>query len=184
MHRPLSHLAILIAGTFSCTGHDLGPNDFLLPPGAPAPVTLDATVYTLARVPGGYEAMAIATYTNQSSHQIYYRRCLPNDATPTFSVVRTTSPTSAPPVVGTPWACVGDVPTGVLLPRATITVRVPLGSSDSPRAEPPIQPEQRAGYFRVLLDLCMTPAADSPDCASLPASARESEVFELRLPSP
>ena len=183
MRRPACLLAILSFGPISCAGHDLGPSDFSLPPGAPAPVTLDATVYTLARVPGGYEATAIATYTNQTGHQVYYARCRPDDATPTFSLVRT-SPMTAPSVVGTPWACVGGVPTGSLRPGATITIRVALGSSDSPLAQPAIQPEQRTGSFRVLLDLCVTRAAESADCVSLPESARQSEVFDLRLPSP
>ena len=184
MRRPIYHLAILLLGTLSCAGHDLGPSDFLLPPGAPAPVMLDAAVYTLTRVPGGYDATAVASYTNQSGHRIYYRRCLPTSATPTFSLVQTAGTTIAPSVVGAPWACVGDVPTGTLAPHATIAVRVALGSSDSPEAEPPVQPDQRTGYFRVLLDLCMTPASNSSDCDPLPSSARESEVFELRLPNP
>ena len=56
-------VASLLAGVLSC-GADVGPEDFLLPPGAPAPVVTDAQVYTLTRGDGGYVGTAVATYRN------------------------------------------------------------------------------------------------------------------------
>jgi hypothetical protein len=174
-------ISMAVAGNLACSAPGLGPGDFVPSTSALPPVTTDAGTYTLARIDGGYEAEALATYTNTTGRPVYYQRCLPESAGPMYGLRRTGPDSTADSFVGGAWACVGGVPTGRVLPGATLSVRVSLGSTDSPQAQPPITPEQRVGRFRIELALCTQHADDSDDCEPLPQAARESNAFELRF---
>jgi hypothetical protein len=176
-------LAIALAGALACSDPEGDPDDFELRPGAPPPVATDADVYTLTRVDGGYTAEALATYTNTTGRTVYYRRCLPESTGPIFGLRRTGADSSAPALVGGVWACVGGVHTGLIRPGGTLSARVDLGSWDSPQAQPPVTTDQRVGRFRIEFALCAEDASDSSDCEALPQAARESNAFDLRLPS-
>jgi hypothetical protein len=173
----------LVAG-LACSATDVDPEDFSLPPGAPAPVTTDAAVYALTKVDGGYDAEAQATYTNPTDRIVFYKRCVRESTGPIYNVRRTGPDSMMSAFVGSVWACVGGVPTGRIRPRETLTARVWLGSTDSPQAEPPITPAQRIGRFRIEFELCTEYAGDSDECVPLPAGARESNAFEVRFATP
>jgi hypothetical protein len=181
-HVPL--FTIPLAGVVACGAPAVGPEDFALQPGAPPPIVTDATVYTLARVDGGYAAMALATYTNSTGRPVYYRRCRRDSMGPVYGLRRTGPDSTARSVVLAVWACVGGVPTGRILPGETLAAGVSLGSTDSPRAQPPITPDQRVGHFRIEFALCVQHADDSDDCEALPQAARESNGFQLRFAQP
>jgi hypothetical protein len=174
-------LALALAAALACSATDVAPGDFDPVPGAPAPIATDATLYTLAKVSGAYEAEAQAIYANASGRTLFYRRCASKSDGPMFLVRRTGPDSTAPSFVGGGWACVGGVPTGRVLPGGTLSARVWLGSTDSPNARPPIDPAERIGRFRIEFALCSEYAADSDDCVSLPAAARESNVFEVQF---
>lgn len=184
MRESLQLSALVLLASLACSGTNVGDEDFVLSPGAPPPVTTDAAVYTLARVDGGYDAEAVATYTNTTGRSVYYQRCLSESNEPIHGLRRTGPDSTAPAFVGSVWACVGGVPTGRIVPGAAVSARVNLGSTDSPHAQPPITPEQRVGRFRIEFALCAKHADDSGDCSALPQAARESNAFELRLAGP
>jgi hypothetical protein len=144
----------------------------------------DASIYTLTRVDGGYEAEALAVYTNSTGRPVYYARCKPESSRPMYGVRRTGPDSTAPAFVGGVWACVGGVPTGRVDPGETLSARVWLGSWDSPEAQPPITDAMRAGRFRIVFALCTSHVDDSDGCEPLPAAAAESNAFEIRLPQP
>jgi hypothetical protein len=75
------------------------------------------------------------------------------------------------------WACVGGVPTGVIAPGDSVTVRAPFGSVDQPNMQPPLQAEELVGLFRIYLHLCAKYDSDSDECELLPASERRSNAF-------
>ena len=177
-------LGVASAGALACGGPGVGPEDFALLPGAPPAVTTDSTVYRLTRVDWGYAAVAHATYTNTSGRTVYYRRCLPELSGPMYDLRRTGADSTAPALVLAIWACVGGVPTGRVRPGGSLTVQVSFGSTHSPRAQPPITPEQRVGHFRIELALCAEHADDSDGCEALPQAARESNAFEVRFAEP
>ena len=81
-------------------------------PGASPPISTDASLYTLTKVPGGYDAEAQAIYTNAAGRTVYYRRCVPESNGATFLVRRTARSSTVAELVGGGWACVGGVPTG------------------------------------------------------------------------
>jgi hypothetical protein len=179
MHRHLRFPTLPLA--LACSGPDLGPGDFALQPGAPPPVVTDREVYPLARVDGGYAAEALATYTNTTGRTVYFQRCMPDDHGPMYDLRRTGADSTAESFVGDVWACIGGVPTGHLRPRESISVRVSLGSTDSPQAQPPIAAADRVGRFRIEFALCVAHVDDSDDCEPLPQAARESNAFEIRF---
>ena len=169
--------AMVVAGCSEVT-----LEDFALPEGSTPPITMDAEVYTLARVPGGYEASALATYRNLSDRIVSFERCTAEWRGPIY-LARRTGPDSTRPafVTGIP-ACVGGVPPGRVYPGAAIVVPVTFVSLDSPSSTPPITPDQRMGRFRLELGLC-TDAVAGVRCEPIPQSARQSAPFEIRLPS-
>lgn len=171
---------LALAAAVACSSTDVDPEAFAPAPGAPAPVTTDATVYTLTKSIGGYDAGALAVYTNTTGRTVYYRRCNPESTGPIHYVRRTGADSTAAAFVGVVWACVGGVPTGRVRPGGTLTALVWLGSTDSPHAQPAITIAQRVGRFRIGFELCAEYAGDSEDCVPLPAAARESSEFELR----
>lgn len=184
MRNSVPFIVLPLVAALACGGPDVGPEDFALAPGGPPPVVTDAAVYTLARVDGGYAAEALATYTNITGRPVYYQRCMPEFAGPMYGLRRTGADSTARSVVEAVWACVGGVPTGRVLPGATLSAKVDLGSYDSPQARPPITPEQRIGRFRIDFALCAQHADDSGYCEALPLAARESNAFEVRFAGP
>lgn len=184
MRAYVALVIIPLAGTLACGATDVGPEDFVPPPGTPSPVVTNATFYTLEREDGGYAAEALATYTNSTGRPVYYQRCTRESTGPVYFLRRTGADSAAGSFVGGAWACVGGVPTGRVLPGRTLSARVSLGSTDSPQAQPPITPEERVGRFRIEFALCAEHADDSDDCEALPQVARESNAFELRLAGP
>ena len=175
---------IPLAGALACSAPAVGPEDFLLPPGAPAPVITDAVVYTLVHEPGGYAATALARYTNTTGRSVYYRRCTRDSPGTMYGLRRTGEDSTARSFVAAVWACVGGVPTGRIPPGGSLSARVSLGSTDSPNAQPPIAPEERVGRFRIEFALCTQPTQDSDDCEALPQAARESNAFDLHFAQP
>ena len=174
-------LGLALAAAVACGSTDVDPGDFTPAPGAPAPISTDAPVYTLTKVSGGYDAEALAVYTNTTGRTVYFARCTSEARGPLFFVRRTGADSTAASFVGGIWACVGGVPTGRVRPGGSLSARVWLGSTDSPNARPPITMADRIGQFRIAFQLCAEPAADSDECVLLPAAARESNEFELRL---
>ncbi len=69
---------------------------------------------------------------------------------------------------------------GVLPPESTLSVRIDLGSLDSPNAVPPVTMAMRTGVFRVVLELCESPELESNVCRRLPVEQRQSNTFEVR----
>jgi hypothetical protein len=179
--RPIPLFTIPLTAVLACSASTVGPEDFVLPPGAPPPVVTDAVVYTLVRQPGGYAATALATYTNTTGRLVYYPRCTRESSAAMYGVRRTGEDSTARSSVLTVWACVGGVPTGRIPPGGSLSASVSLGSADSPGAQPPIAPEERVGRFRIEFALCARPAGDRGDCEALPQAARESNAFELRF---
>jgi hypothetical protein len=177
-------IGLALAAGLACSATDVDPNDFALAPGAPPPVVTDAAAYTLTKVPGGYDAEAVAIYTNTSGRTVFYKRCTRESTGPLYWVRRTGVDSAAPSVVGGVWACVGGVPTGRVGPGGTLSARVSLGSTDSPQAQPPVKPADRVGQFRIEFALCAAFAEDSDTCVPLPAEAEESNLFELRFAVP
>ena len=147
-----------------------------------SPLQTDALSYQLVRLPNEYTVTVTATYVNTTGAPVYYRRCGVASTTPMFEL-RLTGVDSARTDVfaGVAWACVGGVPTGVLAPGDQVTIRVPFGGPDQPRAQPPITPENFTGRFRILLGLCVRYVADSDACERTADRARQSNAFEIRL---
>jgi len=172
-------LVLVTLLTFACTG----PDDPAGGPMAPddAPVQTDSTVYHLRHVDGEYDAWAAATYTNRTGAPVYFARCSGAATGPLFYLRRTGADSARSSFIGEGWACVGGVPTGMVLPGASLSTRVWLGSTDSPNAQPPIRSDERVGSFRVEFLLCARAETDSDNCRPVPPPARQSNAFEVRF---
>ena len=96
MRNDARTFALAVAATLACSATDVAPEDFDPVPGAPAPIATDASLYTLAKVPGGYDAEAQAVYTNATGRTIYYGRCATESDGPMFLVRRTGPDSTAP----------------------------------------------------------------------------------------
>lgn len=142
-----------------------------------SPVQTDSLSYGLVRRPGEYRAFVLATYRNSTSTPVYFARCGGRDTLPMFSIGRTGTDSLRRHFIDWAWACVGGVPTGVLAPGLSVTVRVPLGSIDQPNMQPPLRPEDLVGQFRVELSLCASNVSDSDSCTPVPQAARRSNAF-------
>lgn len=147
-----------------------------------SPVQTDALTYRLVRQAGHYEARAVARYTNRTGAAVHYARCRRDSTGPIFWIVRAEPDQDPGHFVGSPWACVGGVPTGTLAPGATLEVEVWLGSTESPAANPPITMADRTGLFRILLELCTSPQKESDDCVPVPDAQRRSNPFRILPP--
>ncbi len=152
-----------------------------------SPVQTDSLVYTLKRdsIPwlggwrGEWRAYVSATYRNADTAAVYFARCMPDDTLPIFYVRRTGADSSRDLFSDQGWACVGGVPTGVLLPGAALTVRASLGTVDQPLMQPGLQLGWLVGLMRVELELCRSFTQDSDNCELLPQAARQSNAFEV-----
>ena len=63
-------------------------------------------------------------------------------------------------------------------------MRVWLGSTESPNANPPIRPSERVGRFRVEVELCAAAVEDSDFCVPVPQAQRQSNAFDVVFDSP
>jgi hypothetical protein len=142
-----------------------------------SPIQTDATSYQLVRGAGEWRAWVTATYRNDGRGPVFYPRCGGGSTGPMFGVVRAGPDSTATFFTNFAFACVGGVPTGTILPRQSVTVRVPLGSVDQPNMQPPLRPEHLVGSARVVLRLCSNYAEDSDYCTPLPRSMSQSNVF-------
>lgn len=142
-----------------------------------SPITTDARVYSLTESHDRFDTEAIATYTNRTSRDVFFKRCNNESDGPMHSVVPSGSRRRT--IVGVGWACVGGVPTGTISPGRSVTVRVWLGSMKSPGSTPPVQPEDRIGMFHIEFSLCEEASADSDRCRRVPEARRRSSDFEI-----
>jgi hypothetical protein len=149
-----------------------------------SPVQTDSLQYHLRKVPGAYDAYATATYVNRTGGPVYFARCGSAATGPLFYLRRSGPDSTAAAFIGAVWACVGGVPTGTLAPGEALSVRVWLGSTESPNANPPIRPSERVGRFRVEFALCAAPAADSDYCVPVPQAQRQSNAFDVLFENP
>lgn len=161
-----------------------GPTDAILPGDVDvpptrdtSPVQTDSLSYRLVRRPGEYRAYVVATYRNTTGAPVYFKRCTMEAPLPMFDMGRTGADSTRDFFVDWAWACVGGVPTGVLAPGASVTVRVPFGSVDQPNMQPPLRAEELVGVFRIYLSLCTQYLADSDDCVASPVAERRSNAF-------
>lgn len=152
------------------------------PSGDDSPAQTDSSRYTLRAVPGGYDASANVTFANRGTSPISFARCGFQSNTPMWSLRRTGADSTARAFIGVAWACVGGVPSGQLAPGDSIVLRVWLGSTASPNANPPIQPAERVGRFRVELMMCKGSVTDSDRCEQLPQAQRQSNAFDIVFP--
>lgn len=142
-----------------------------------SPVQADSLTYKLVRRPDEFRAFVSATYRNTTGAPVYFARCSPRDSLPMFGVGRTGADSMRSFFVDWDWACVGGVPTGIIAPGQSVSVRVAFGSVDQPRMEPPLRSEQLIGVFRIHLSLCRKYSSDSDSCELLPAAERRSNAF-------
>lgn len=63
----------------------------------------------------------------------------------------------------------------MLEPGDSMTVLVRFGSFDQPNMQPPLDPADLVGIFRIYLTLCPGPGTD--ECNPLPESERQSNEF-------
>ena len=163
----------------------LGCNDLTVEPtlidpldGVPvrdaSPVQTDSLVYRLVRLPSEYRTYVTATYRNTSGGPVFFDRCGPESVAPMFGVGRTGPDSARPYMQDIAWACVGGVPMGTIANGESVTVRVPVGSLDQPRANPPMQPEDLIGLLRVYFRLCKV---NVENCPQLPLEQRQSNAF-------
>ena len=145
-----------------------------------SPVQTDSLVYHLRRTPSEYSAYVDAVYRNTTSDPVYFQRCAPESTAPMFGSRRTGPDSTRSFFTDWAWACVGGVPTGTLMPGDSVAVRVRFGSVDQPSMNPPLQPDELVGDFRVELYLCVRPETDSDHCVPAPQAQRSSNAFSVR----
>jgi hypothetical protein len=173
--RAIPLLTVTAFGLASCKSGTAPLDD------AARSVQTDSAVYQLRHEGTVYNAWANVSYTNNSGKPVYFARCSPASTSPMYGLRRTGADSTAPSFIGTAWACVGGVPMGSIAPNETISVRVWLGSTDSPLAKPPITQAMRTGRFRIVLLLCTKRFADSDNCQAMPGELMVSNAFEVRL---
>src|SRR5262245_30877478 len=150
------------------------------PPWDASPVQTDSLIYHLRRTPGEFRAYVKAVYRNTTADPVYFPRCNAASTAPMFRGRRTGPDSTRSFFTDWGWACVGGVPTGTLLPGDSAVVSVPFGSVDQPMMQPPLQPDELVGDFRVELFLCVRPETDSDHCVWSPQAQRSSNAFTVR----
>jgi hypothetical protein len=177
--RFLSICICLVASATACNAIIESPNP--APPSAPprdaSPLQTDSVSYRLVRTPHEYSAVVRGTFRNATAAPIYFKRCMPRDSTPMFRLARTGPDSSRRFFVDWGWACVGGVPTGVLLPGQSVTIHARVGSVDQPSKQPPLQPYELVGLLRIRLSLCARFLDDSDYCEGLAESHGQSNAF-------
>lgn len=171
---------LLLAGS-GCIDNgpgDLGPEDFVLPSGASAPVTMDSSSYTLESMGDGYRLKMTGTFTNPFHHLVYLQVCFPEDRAPMYDIPRADSGEGLVTALSNVWACVGMDKSPALWPGRTVTVPVEIGGT----LEGGRTLEDIIGEFRLALILCVNDPSDAP-CERLPLDSRSSAPFTI-LPPP
>ena len=177
--RRVSSLVVIAVLLVACPSKHTGRISIGSSPDGTFPVATDARVYRLVERADRFDAWAIATYRNRTGKTVYFARCKPDDRTPMYELRRDPDNGKHTTTVGGGWACVGGVPSGEVAPSGTVSVRVWLGSTKSPHAQPPDNDQDRIGTFRILLDLCTTRVDDSDHCKPLPDTERQSDTFQI-----
>lgn len=145
-----------------------------------SPVQTDSLTYTLRRTASEYRAFVRATYHNTTGSPVYFARCSTQDSQPMFSIRRTGPDSTRSFFVDWGWGCVSGVPTGTLTAGDSVTVIAPFGSVDQPLMQPPLRPEELVGTFRIQLELCTKPLANSDYCEAAPWQSGISNAFTVR----
>ena len=186
--RTISFVAMVAVLSVSCNDTTVNLTENSPPPlvvegGLPvrdaSPIQTDSVVYRLIHLPGEYRAYVNATYRNTSGGPVYFAKCSNKSTGPIFSVGRTGPDSLRTYMQDFAWACVGGAPMGIIANGDSVVLRVPVGSSDQPRMQPPLQAEDLIGLLRVNLLLCRA-AANSDDCQTLPRSQRQSNAFLVK----
>lgn len=169
-------LAVSVASVcFACV---TGPDDDALTPVRDAsPLQTDSVSYRLVRTQHEFSTVVAGTFTNSTGRPIYFQRCLPRDSTPIFYVGRTGPDSARRFFVDWAWACVGGVPTGVLAPGRSLTIRARVGSIDQPTMQPRLKPQDLVGLLRIRLALCARFRDDSDYCEPTPEWQTRSNAF-------
>ncbi len=166
-----AYLAVLVGLFASSCGDVAGPDR------DNSPVQTDATSYKFKNRDGEYRVYVMATYQNTGVSSVSFKRCMPGDTLPMFDLARTGPDSMRTFFTDWAWACVGGVPTGVIAPGRSVTVKVPFGSFPQPNMQPPLQLKWLEGTFRIYLSLCRTAVSDSDYCELLPREERQSNAF-------
>lgn len=144
-----------------------------------SPIQTDSVAYRLVRLPGEYRTYVNATYRNTTGGSVRYARCGNSSTGPMFGVTRTGPDSLRPYMQDIAWACVGGIPMGTIANGDSVVIRVPVGSGDQPRMQPPLQAADLIGLLRVNFLLCKA-VAHSDGCQALPPSQRQSNAFLVR----
>ena len=145
-----------------------------------SPVQTDSLVYHLRRTPDEYSAYVTAVYRNTTGDLVYNPRCSPTSTGPMFFSRRTGPDSLRSLFTDWGWGCMGNVPTGTFMPGDSVVVRVRFGSVDQPFMQPPLQPDELVGDFRVEPWLCAGPETNSDHCVLAPQAQRSSNAFSVR----
>lgn len=143
----------------------------------------DTTVYWLHDAGGVLLARATATFVNRSAERVYFGRCMPTDAFPTYSFRRTGADSLKVTEFGPVWACVGGVPPGVVEPGATLSFQLLLYARADYNGQPPPNPAARVGLFRAELSLfrCAAGGTWAAGCTMLAQPERQTNAFDVRF---
>lgn len=154
----------------ACSGITEGPElkRLQLPERDNSPLQTDSVSYTLVRKQYEYSAVVTGTFRNTTAAPIYFQRCMPRDSTPIFYIGRTGRDSTRRFFVDWAWACVGGVPTGILQPGQSLTIKARVGSTDQPTMQPRLQREDLVGLLRIRLALCARFLQDSDYCEPMP----------------
>ncbi len=179
MRHFLLSVILTVFGLASCT--DMTAPALDPPEPAGSPLRTDRLEYSLTRVPGGFGANLVVTYTNQGSRTVYLPGCaLEQPVSPMYGFVRAV-PDTGRVISSIAWTCVGGVPALAIPPGAGRTDTIRFLSLESPHAQPPEHPHERVGLMRVVYDIHgsidANGEADYRD--RLPESDRRSNVFKI-----
>jgi hypothetical protein len=146
-------------------------------------VVTDTTVYRLHDTGGVLLARAFAVYVNRTSERVYFDRCMPADAFPTYSFRRTGADSLKVAEFGPAWACVGGVSPGIVEPGATLSFQLQLYARADYNGQPPPNPVARVGLFRAELPFyrCAAGGTWAQGCTLLVQPDRQTNAFDVRF---
>jgi hypothetical protein len=172
--------ALLVATCVACcftACQTVTESSFTVPTRDASPLQTDSVSYKLVRKPHEHSTVIVGTFRNTTELPVYFQRCMPRDSTPMFNIGRTGPDSARSFFVDWAWACVGGVPTGILAPGQSVTIRARVGSVDQPSMQPPLKPGELVGLLRIRLVLCAHFRDDSDDCERLPDPFGRSNAF-------
>lgn len=143
----------------------------------------DRLEYVLTEFPFVWETELVVTYENKNPRTVYLPGCLPEGTVePQYDFVRA-EPDTGRVFFTKAWACVGGVPALPIAPGTARVDTVVFVSSDSPGAQPPVQPHERVGLMRVIYRIygSTTPEGEADWGDPLPIENRRSNVFRIRF---